>query len=375
VQPETGSAQPYGRAASEGLLLRRSQTVASQSDDEAPEPGPARYDVDWGTTSTLDRRLPTDRRQSDRRGMDRLRAEALQAVISRVEDRNFGGLKDRLRWPRGLPPTRIVLIVVAVAAAGTAAWLATQYEQPSPAQAAPAVTMAVQQPAPAPVTKILVAAQPIQVGQRLTPQSLQWQDWPDSAMRPDFITASAEPDALTKMQGSVARVDFVSGDPILTQKLGPAGGGFLSSILDKGKRAVSVSVAAESASGGFVVPNDHVDVVLTRSADNNKAPESHTILRDVRVLAINTRLGTGPAADASAENQDPSTQAFADKAIATLELDPTQSEVIINATTLGRLSLVLRPTVDSMPAAPDAVSDGERSANASIRLSSPFWTK
>jgi len=307
--------------------------------------------------------------------MDRLRAEALQAVISRVEDRNFGGLKDRLRWPRGLPPTRIVLIVVAVAAAGTAAWLATQYEQPSPAQAAPAVTMAVQQPAPAPVTKILVAAQPIQVGQRLTPQSLQWQDWPDSAMRPDFITASAEPDALTKMQGSVARVDFVSGDPILTQKLGPAGGGFLSSILDKGKRAVSVSVAAESASGGFVVPNDHVDVVLTRSADNNKAPESHTILRDVRVLAINTRLGTGPAADASAENQDPSTQAFADKAIATLELDPTQSEVIINATTLGRLSLVLRPTVDSMPAAPDAVSDGERSANASIRLSSPFWTK
>jgi len=96
----------------------------------------------------------------------------------------------------------------------------------------------------------------------------------------------------------------------------------------------------------------------------------------VRVLAINTRLGAGPAADASTENQDPSTQAFADKAIATLELDPTQSEVIINATTLGRLSLVLRPTVDSVPAgAADAASDGERSANAAIRLSSPFWTK
>ena len=47
----------------------------------------------------------------------------------------------------------------------------------------------------------------------------------------------------------------------------------------------------------------------------------------------------------------------------------------INATTLGRLSLVLRPTADSTPAAADAAADGERSANAAIRLSSPFWTK
>jgi len=373
VQPQERGLRSVRASCGEGLLLRRSETVASQADDEAPQAAPARYDVDWGTTSTVDRRLPTDRRQSDRRGMDRLRAEALQSVIARVEDRNFGGMKERLRWPRGLPLSRVALIVVAVAAAGTAAWLATQYQQPSPAPAAPAVTMAVEQPAP--VTKILVAAQAIQLGQRLTPQSLQWQDWPDSAMRPEFITSSAEPDALTKMQGSIARVDFLSGDPIVTQKLGPAGGGFLSSILDKGKRAVSVTVAAESASGGFVVPNDHVDVVLTRSSDETKSQESHTILRDVRVLAVNTRLGTGPAADASAQNQDPSTQAFADKAIATLELDPTQSEVIINATTLGRLSLVLRPTADSTPAAADAAADGERSANAAIRLSSPFWTK
>ena len=355
-------------------MLRRSQTVASQADDEAPEPGPARYDVDWGTTSTLDRRLPTDRRQSDRRGMDRLRAEALQAVISRVEDRNFGGIKDRLKWPRSLPLSRLLLIVVAVGAAGTAAWLATNFQQPAPPEAAPVATMPIET-APAQVSRILVAAQQIPLGQRLTEQSLQWQDWPDSAMRPEFITASAEPDALTKMQGSVARVDFVAGDPIVQQKLAPAGGGFLSSILDKGKRAVSVTIAAESASGGFVVPNDRVDVVLTRSSDETKSQESHTILRDVRVLAINTRLGSGPAAEAT-EGQDPSTQAFADKAIATLELDPTQSEVIINATSLGRLSLVLRPAVETPSAATgDTPSDSERATNAAIRLSSPFWTK
>ena len=305
--------------------------------------------------------------------MDRLRAEALQAVISRVEDRNFGGLKDRMKWPRALPLSRVVLNVVAVGTADVAAWLATQYEQPTPAQAAPVATMPVETAAP--VTRILVAAAPIPVGQRLTAQSIQWQDWPDTALRPEFITATADPAALTKLQDSVARADFVAGDPILTQKLAPAGGGFLSSILDKGMRAVSVTIAAESASGGFVLPNDHVDVVLTRASDETKSQESHTILRDVRVLAINTRLGTGPAAAQQEASQDPGSQAFADRAIATLELDPTQSEVIINATSLGRLSLMLRPTSDTPPASADANSDPERAANAAIRLSSPFWSK
>ena len=75
----------------------------------------------------------------------------------------------------------------------------------------------------------------------------------------------------------------------------------------------------------------------------------------MRVLAINTRLGaTGPGPSPSQEatttsdaGGDASSQAFADHAIATLELDPTQSQVIINATTLGRLSLMLRPTSDT----------------------------
>ncbi|MBN9303701.1 MAG: Flp pilus assembly protein CpaB [Devosia sp. 67-54] len=351
-------------------MLRRTETVAAAKSESGP-PQPARYDVEWASGSSLDRRQSTDRRQTERRGMDRLRAEALQSVIARVEDRNFNGLRDRLHWPRAIPPSRLVLIGVAVLAAGAAAFLASQYEQPTPAAAATAV-MPVEQAAP--TTRILVAAQSIGTGQRFTEKSLQWQDWPDTALRPDFITATADPDALARTEGAVARVDFVAGDPIVAQKLAPAGGGFLSSILASGMRAVSVTIAAEAASGGFVVPNDHVDVVLTRSANGDPATqESHIILRDVRVLAINTRLGTGPAA-ADAESQDPSTQAFSDRAIATLELDPTQSEVIINATTLGRLSLVLRPAADSA-AASEQASDAERATNAAIRLSSPFWIK
>ena len=100
----------------------------------------------------------------------------------------------------------------------------------------------------------------------------------------------------------------------------------------------------------------------------------------MRVLAINTHLGaTGPGPSPSQEatttsdaGGDASSQAFADHAIATLELDPTQSQVIINATTLGKLSLMLRPTSDTPK---DAANDSEQTANAAIRLSSPFWTK
>ncbi len=62
--------------------------------------------------------------------MDKLRADALKTVISQVEDRNFNGLRDRVRWARVLPPSRIALIVVALLAAGGAAYLATQHEEP-----------------------------------------------------------------------------------------------------------------------------------------------------------------------------------------------------------------------------------------------------
>jgi pilus assembly protein CpaB len=131
---------------------------------------------------------------------------------------------------------------------------------------------------------------------------------------------------------------------------------------------VSVSVTAESASGGFIVPNDHVDVVLTMSGANGHVSE--TILHNVRVLAINTRLGEVGTTGAPADPEDPRAEIFADKAIATLALDPTQAEVIINASTLGGLALVLRSMVDF------AEADGmeQSAANAAIRISSPFWS-
>ncbi len=350
--------------------LRRNQPAPAPKPDG--EAAPARYDVEWapapGSAPANDRRKSGDQ---GRRGMDKLRADALKTVISQVEDRNFNGLRDRAHWSRILPPSRIALIVVALIAAGGAAWLATQHEEP-----AVATTMPVE-PVKAPTTQVLVAKQAIAPGDRLSATALEWQEWPDTTLHDDFITIAGRPNALSDMAGILARTEIAAGSPVIDQELIPASGGYLAAILEQGMRGVSVNVTAEGASGGFVVPNDRVDVVLTRQSDQGRQ-DSQTILHDVRVLAINTRVSPTTAAAATSASDDPTgsnaaSEAFVDHALATLELDPKQAEIIINATTLGRLSLMLRPATE--PAAPAAAEEQRAAANASIRLTSPFWTK
>lgn len=236
--------------------------------------------------------------------------------------------------------SRIVLLLVALLAGGLAAFLATRGGEPQEQTQQPQVVQEAR-------ARVLIAKDHIGTGQRLSPDNLQWQDWPEGAVRPEYITASAAPDALDKMKGSVARFEIFPGEPIQQAKLVKSDQGYLSAVLDKGMRGVSISVSADSASGGFIVPNDHVDVILTRNGPTGQTSE--TLLSNVRVLAINTRLGetgkTGTGEDGDA-NADPKSQIFNGGAIATLELDPTQAETVINATSLGRLSLALRSIVD-----------------------------
>lgn len=298
----------------------------------------------------------------ERPRIETLRAEVQKKSTSKVERRSLMG-----RWR--IRPSRIALLFVALLAGGMAAFLATQHDL---ASTLPAPQPAAQPAAAAPAEprmQILVAKQAIGMGQRLSPASVEWEDWPQGAVRPEYITIATAPNAMTDMAGSATRFALFPGEPIRKEQLAPPGSGYLSAILDNGMRGVSVSVAAESASGGFIQPNDHVDVVLTRTSNANQS--SATILGNVRVLGINTRLGQGGTGSAPANSGDPGADAFSGQAIATLELSSQQAEVIINATGLGRLSLVLRPAEDSTESAALA----ERNANAAIRLSSPFWTK
>ncbi|AEQ50086.1 Flp pilus assembly protein CpaB [Pelagibacterium halotolerans] len=237
-----------------------------------------------------------------------------------------------------MKPARILLIVVAIVAGGLAAFLATRGNSPRP-QETQSAAVEVQREARA---QILVATRAIGLGQRLTEADVGWQDWPEGAVRSEFITAGTIPDAPQQVAGSVARFEFFPGEPIREAKLVNSTQGYLSAVIGQGMRAVSISVNPDSASGGYIVPNDRVDIVLTRSGGDY----SETILSNVRVLAIGTRLGEVGTTGGQADPENPSSQVFESAEIATLELTPAQAETILQSGSMGRLTLVLRSVVD-----------------------------
>ncbi|HWV19717.1 MAG TPA: Flp pilus assembly protein CpaB [Devosia sp.] len=237
-------------------------------------------------------------------------------------------------------PARIILVVVALVAGGLAAFLVMRTRAPAPA--AEVVTQVVQEQK----TQVLVAKAPIGIGERLKPDTLEWQDWPEGAVRPEYVTVSAMPDAPAKLTGAVARFEFFPGEPIREQKLVRSDQGYLSAVLAPGMRGVAVGVNAVSSAGGFVVPNDHVDVLLTTSTPTGQ--QSEVVLSNVRVLAIGKRLGEMGASggDENAQNDSPTPETFDKSTVATLELTPGQAETLINASMRGQLSLTLRSITD-----------------------------
>jgi pilus assembly protein CpaB len=249
-------------------------------------------------------------------------------------------------------PARILLLVIALVAGGLAAYLATRGSAPQ------TVIQQVAAPEAQPASKVLVAKAPIGVGQRLSAAEVDWQPWPSSAVRPEYITLAKSPDAPAKIAGAVARFEIFTGEPILDAKLVHSDQGFLSAVLEPGMRGVSVPVSAASGSGGFIVPNDRVDVVVTNDVGGHTV--SRVVLSDVKVLAIGNRLGQSGTTGAPADPNDPKSQIFNDT-IATLELTPAQADTLINSTATGKVTLVLRSVADFAktgpvgvgPAAPD----------------------
>lgn len=237
-------------------------------------------------------------------------------------------------------PARIILVVVALVAGGLAALLVMRTRAPAPS--AEVVTQVVQEQK----TQVLVAKAPIGMGERLKPDTLEWQDWPEGAVRPEYVTVSAMPDAPAELTGAVARFEFFPGEPIREQKLVRSDQGYLSAVLASGMRGVAVGVNAVSSAGGFVVPNDHVDVLLTTSTPAGQ--QSEVVLSNVRVLAIGKRLGEMGVSggDEKAENDSPTPETFDNGTVATLELTPGQAETLINASMRGQLSLTLRSIAD-----------------------------
>ena len=294
-----------------------------------------------------------------------------------------------------MKPARIIVIVIAAVAAIGLAFVVRMMGSGQPASQAAAAPVVQQEP----TTKVLVAARELKPGQRLTEEDMTWKDWPIDALNVAFFTDGSQPlpattaknsdkptvksarrdesnvakvtrEAVEMVQGDAALEQFIGatvretilqGEPIVSRKIVRAGdAGYMAAYLEPGMRAMAIGVSVESAAGGFILPGDRVDVLLTREsklmdamgggAERSQFTTS-TVMKNVKVLAID-----------QSTTVDPETQT-AVGATATLELTPRDAEALALAKSEGSLSLVLRsyadtagPSGQAAPIAPQAAA-------------------
>src|SRR6202012_5341974 len=164
-----------------------------------------------------------------------------------------------------------------------------------------------------------------------------WQTWPTATASSSFIKRTERPDATAQVTGSIARAPFISGEPIRDQKVVKAdGSGFMAAILPQGMRAISTEISAETGAGGFILPNDRVDVILTRR-EKNPDPKASGDLIIPSILLANVRVR---AIDQAPKEKDGQNSVIG-KTV-TLELKPEQATLLAGARQAGTLSLALR---------------------------------
>ncbi|MGB6540809.1 MAG: Flp pilus assembly protein CpaB [Xanthobacteraceae bacterium] len=240
---------------------------------------------------------------------------------------------------------RLIVLGVALAAGGVAAWLASGTRAPEAPKEAVAPPLA--------TVDVLIAKSDLVTGQVIGPSDFGWQTWP-AATSGGFIKKTDRPDAVAQFVGAVVRTPLASGEPIRDTKVVMAkSNGFMAAILPHGMRAVSMDVSPDTGAGGFILPNDHVDVLLTRRdkvAEKTSGIEKYvteTILKNVRVLAIDQVLGEKDG------------QKVVIGKTATIELNPRQTETLALSHQLGSISLALRSLVDSPSTSPEGGEEEE----------------
>ena len=226
----------------------------------------------------------------------------------------------------------IILIVIALLIAGGAAMMARSLVNKPQKQVAgeDRVVVKVEESK----MKILVAGINMPTGHFVKAEDMVWQSWPDETVHQNYIQQDSDIKS-ESLVGAVARSSISAGEPILNgQLIKPGNRGFMSAVLPVGKRAISIRITATSGNAGFIFPGDRVDIMLThevniKSNDREKARISETILKDLRVLAIN-------------QSTDNPTHTPSIGNTATLEVTPKQAEKIALMKTMGGLTLTLR---------------------------------
>jgi pilus assembly protein CpaB len=237
-----------------------------------------------------------------------------------------------------MKPARLIILSVALLAAGAAAFLAMNLTGKQTVVQMQGETVVKKEP----VINVLVASASLPVGSRLTEDSMRWAGWPKGSIVDGFITSEARPEALTELKDAIVRLPIFEGEPIRAEKIADKSNAIMSSLLPSGKRAVATEISVSTSAGGFILPNDRVDVIMVKKEDDGTF-STETILSNIRVLAIDQEI----------QEKDEQTKTVVGTT-ATLELSPDQAKVIVVAQQMAeRLTLALRSVADAQE--PDSV--------------------
>lgn len=237
-----------------------------------------------------------------------------------------------------MKPARLIVLGIAGLAAGAAAMLMSR-------SGAPPEKVVVERKASVQTIDVLVASKELPIGTTLKQSELTWQPWPSDYVPAGVLTRSELPEGLGEFDGALVRIALLAGEPVRREKLVKANSNaFMSAILPSGMRAVAINIDTSGATsaGGFILPNDRVDILRTyRDEDNSKgggeAQSTETILRNIRVLAIGQNV------------QDKNGEKVVTGSNATLEVTPGQAELLTLGQKTGMLSLALRSLADANP--------------------------
>ena len=259
-----------------------------------------------------------------------------------------------------MKPIQLVLIAVAlIAALGAGLLMMNLNNRPDPGK-----QVVVIEEKAVPAKKVLIASRAIPMGTALSDQNLTWEIWPEGNVRDSYIVEEVKPEAITDYSKAIARSSFFEGEPIREEKIVHSDSGYLSAILPSGKRAMAIRVKAETSAGGFILPNDHVDILMsyTEKSDKSQTLITETILQNIRVLAIDQVIEEQNGEKAMVGNT------------VTLELTAEQAEIITAAKSIGRntMALALRSVEDAELAPSNTgehlLSSGSRKNRGTVRI-------
>ncbi len=232
----------------------------------------------------------------------------------------------------------LIILLVAVVLGGAAVWLARGWLEDQVR-----VETVIQEAPAKPAASVVVASTPLTFGNNIRREHLRVVDWPTGSV-PQGAFSSVD-ELLGEGGQRVALKSIAVNEPVLQSKVSGFGGrATLSALINPDMRGTTIRVNDVNGVAGFVLPGDHVDILLTR--DRNDRLISDILLQNVLVLGIDQ--------DANEEREQPAVV----KAV-TVEVTPQQSQKLSLAQQVGVLSLALRAVTDSDPGTFVTITEGD----------------